>query len=378
LTGLVTDFAPFATELLPCALILAAGLIRTEHLARRPVLYLVAGLLCGVSIGAKYQAAPLALALLTVQLILAGNYRWRALLRDAVLWGVGVLLPFLVLGLAMIASPNVSTTAIQQNLNFLSQYGAGLTLSMRLTSWLDLVTRPHVVILLLVVCWLGLRSTARVGICRLILVGGGLVAVLAGGMGFGHYLFFVYTAIVLAIGLPLKPNARLVPYIRHQLVAAGIIVVILVPAWLLSFGTSTGTANLAGRHELSIALSKDSVLREAGMVQVCPVGAQVLVWGWASEMYVNYGWVNAIPFINVTQLTASPKNYSSGYELTRRAVEDPATTCVIDAVGPPFFHLGEDTSLTTVYPQMGELLDRKYRKAAGAAQCEICVVYVRR
>lgn len=378
LTGPIVDFAPLSTELLPCALILAAALVRTDYLVRGRLPYLASGLLCGLAIGSKYQAAPLALALLVVQLILAGNYRWRTLLRGAVLWGVGVLLPFVILGLIMVASSDVSTTAIRQNINFLGAYGSALTLADRLARWSTLVTPMHVVILVLVMCWLGSRSTGRVQICRLILVVGGLTAVFAGGMGFPHYLFFVYTAIALAIGLPLKPDAQLVPYVRNRLVAASTVGVILALAWFVTFGPSKGTANLTGRHDLSIALSTNSVVQGASLVQACPVGSHVLVWGWAGEMYINYGWTNAIPFMNIQQLTSTSKNSTSGYELVLRAVEDPATDCVIDAVGAPFWGVTGALSLATVYPQIRSLLDQEYRKAAGAVQCEVCTVYVRR
>jgi hypothetical protein len=380
LTGLLTNFAPLATELLPCALLLAAALPRTEALSRRPTLYLVTGLLCGLSIGSKYQAAPVAAALLVAQLILVGDFRRRVLLRNAALWAAGVVLPFVLVGLSMVLSPDLNTRAIRQNLNFLSGYSGGLTLEMRLSSWQTLVSPLHLVLLVLVVCWLGTRSRQRVQLCRLVLVGGGLVASFVGGMAFGHYLFFVYTGIVLAIGLPLKPKAQLVPYVpqRQRLVAAAVVGVVLLPAWLLAFGPSKGTFNLSSPHDLSIALSKDSAPRLASLVAACPAGSDVLVWGWAGEMYVNYGWRNAIPFFNVTQILWSPKNHTSGYEMARDAIADPATDCVLDAVGPPFFYLGQESSLTTVYPQLVGLLDEKYRKVPQALQCDICTVYVRR
>ncbi len=373
LTGLRADFATLSTELLPGALILGSALLRAETLARRPLLYLVPGLLAGLAVGAKYQVAPVALALLVVNLVIVGERRWRSWLRGALFWAAGAVAPFLALGLLMVLSRDVSVTAIRINLEFLGSYGAGLSLSDKLANWRGQVTHLHLVLLVLVQCWLGSRSTARVQLCRVILVVAGLAAVFAGGMGFGHYLFLLYTACALATGLPVRPETQLVPAVRRPLPAAAVVLVVAMVGWLVSFGPTVGSVSLAGRHKLHTALSAGSVHHDRQLAAQCPAGSQVLVWGWASELYVDNSWQNAIPFINVIQIIAAPKNYSAGYEMVRSAVADPSTRCVLDAGGIP-----ESASLTLQYPQLSSLLAEQYTPVFNVSDCGGCTVYARR
>jgi hypothetical protein len=63
--------------------------------------------------------------------------------------------------------------------------------------------------------------------------------------------------------------------------------------------------------------------------------------------------------------------------MVRTAIENPSTACVVDAVGPPFFGVGADGSLTAHYPALVQVLNRDYRRVYGALQCEDCSVYVR-
>jgi hypothetical protein len=378
LMGYLIDFAPLSTEYLPSALLLIAAVIPTETLTRRPWLYLAVGLLCGLAVGAKYQAAPLALAVLLVHLIMAGNNQWRVWLRALVWYTAGFLLPFTAVGLAMLLDPNVSVVIIKQSLNFLADYGNALSMTKRLSNSGDLVTQMPMVLLALAVYWLGARSAGRVQICRAIMVLAGLAAVFAGGMGFAHYLIFLYAAIAMAIGLPLKASAQLVPFTRRRIVATGAVAIVAMIGWLLSFGPFLGTVSRTHRHDLAIALSASSAPRDPRLAQACPAGSNVVVWGWAPELYVTYSWNNAIPLLNVTQLTWVPKNHSSGYEITRHAVEDKSTDCIVNAIGSPFVGGGGLDTLLTIYPGISSLLDKEYRRTGTVVDCDMCSVYVRR
>ena len=364
LMGSLIDFAPLSTEYLPSALLLIAAVIPTAALTRRPWLYLAVGLLCGLAVGAKYQAAPMALAVLLVHLIMAGNNQWRVWLRAFVFCGAGFLLPFTVVGLAVLLDPNVSFAVIQQSLNFLADYGNAQTMTNRLSNWRGLVTQMHMVLLVLAVYWLGARSTGRVQICRAITVLAGLAAVYAGGMGFAHYLIFLYTAIAMAIGLPLKASARLVPFTRRRLVAIGTVAIVAMIGWLVSFGPTLGSFSRLHRHDLATALSASSGPQDRQVAEACPAGSNVVVWGWAPELYVDYSWNNVIPFVNVSQLTGTPKNYSSGRELMSHAIEDSSTDCVVDAVGGTFFSKPDVLPLFKFYPGINSLLDDQYRPLA--------------
>jgi hypothetical protein len=262
-------------------------------------------------------------------------------------------------------------------LNFLAGYTDAPPFDQRVASWGDLTTNMHIVLLVLAVCWLGARSNARTQLARALLVIVGFVAVYLGGYAFPHYLYVLYAAIVMALGLPLKPGAQVVPRVARRELAAAVVAVAALMAWVASFGISPGSASRTGRHALHEALSADSLAPVATLRAVCPAGSSVLVWGWAPELYVNQSWTNAIPFVVSVHITWSPKNYQPGYQMVRAAIENPSTACVVDAVGRPFFGVGADGSLTARYPDLVQVLDRDYRRVDGALQCEACSVYVR-
>jgi len=78
--------------------------------------------------------------------------------------------------------------------------------------------------------------------------------------------------------------------------------------------------------------------------------------------------------------TMSPANKGSGHDMVRDAINDASTECVVDAVGPPFFYFGPESSLTTYYPtpDLKADLDDKYRPAGVVYDCQTCTIYVRR
>lgn len=376
--GGAVNFAALDTELLPAALVLAASLPRPEAIARRPAAYYaLTGLLTGLAFGSKYQVAPMILAVFAVHVVRVGEYSRRTLVRSAGYWLGGLFTPLLLVGLAMLVSSDVSTAAIRIDLNFLSSYSGGLTLTSKLSNWRTLVVTLHVVLLVGALCWLGVRSSRTIQWCRAALVSSGLIAVYIGGMGFPHYAICVYTMIAVAIGLPMRPDAVLVPKVRSPLAATAVVALVALIGWVASFGPHHGYLKRTKRYELSYSLSASSVKRAPKLAADCPSGSNVVVWGWAPELYLNYSWHNAIPFLNVTQITASAKNYAPGDKLLGEAISDKGTACVVDAVGDPFFGIAARGKLTTQYPDLTALLNQDYRTAKDL-NCKSCTVYVRR
>jgi hypothetical protein len=309
----------------------------------------------------------------------AGDYTRRALVRAAGYWLAGLLTPLLLVGLAMLLSGDVSTAAIRIDLNFLANYSGGQTLTSKLSHWRTLVVTLHLVLLVGAVCWLGVRSSRLIQWCRTALVASGLVAVYIGGMGFPHYAICVYVMIAAAIGLPMRPDAVLVPRVRNPVAATAVIALVALVGWVASFGPHHGYLKRTKRYELSYSLSAASPNRARApkLAADCPSGSNVVVWGWAPELYLNYAWHNAIPFLNVTQITASAKNHAPGDTLLADAISDKATACVVDAVGAPFFGIPTSGKLTDEYPDLTALLNQDYRTAKDL-NCASCTVYVRR
>ncbi|GIH09383.1 hypothetical protein Rhe02_74500 [Rhizocola hellebori] len=378
LTGDPVNLAALSTELLPSALILGAALVRPESLAKRPWLFAVTGLLSGLAVGAKYQVAPLAVAVLAMQLAFLPQFQWRQAWRNLGWWAVGGFAPALILGVAMLISPDVSMVAIQQNLTFVSEYSTRVGLNGRISNWRVLVTSMHQVLMLLLVCWFGSRSVPRVQLWRAIVAGAGLVAVYLGGLGFGHYLIFMYPAFAIALALPLKPGAQLVPLANRPILRPALVIFVALVAWVASFGAPTQLPETASGDQLANVFRPDShPPQDPKLVSACPKGSEVLVWGWAPELYIIYSWSNAVPYMNLTLLTDAPANQPSGHEVIREAIERKSTACVVDAVGNPFFHVKPEHSITKVYPDLTAVLTTQYRSVGAIHACEKCTVYVR-
>src|SRR6516165_12091940 len=92
LVGTPGDFGELSTEYLPTLLIVASALVPREHLAARPWLFSVVGLLAGIAVAAKYQVVPLVVAVVAAQLIVLGKSVKRTLV-SLLWWLAGAVLP---------------------------------------------------------------------------------------------------------------------------------------------------------------------------------------------------------------------------------------------------------------------------------------------
>lgn len=367
------DFGALSTELLPSVLILGAALIPVRLLDEKPWLFLVSGLLCGLAVGAKYQALPVAGALLVVHLIVLAPSLGR-LVRSVLLFAAGAVFPFALVGLSMVLSPAFSWILVEQNLNFLAAYAGNLDLPTRVSRSLFLIgSQPYALISLVVLFVLSWYSTPRVIVSRAILAASGVIAVLAGGMGFPHYLILAITGVVLAAALPISSSPVVAERRQRVFIAAFVAAMLAFVAM-----SGIGRVNFAGPRSVAASLSADSVQRTAELSAACPPGSQVLVWGWAPELYVNYSWANAIPIMNVLQLTSAESNRESGETLVLDAISDPATDCVVDAVGQPFFGFDAEYSLLRHYPNTVSALEDTYLVVPNLVNCDDCTVFVRR
>ena len=373
--GTRTDFGALNTELLPTVLVLAAATISVPALERRPALFAIVGLFGGLAVGAKYQALPIILALLLVQLLQLRSGRSGWITRIS-WWLGGAALPFALVGLAMAMSPEVSWALVEQNLNFLGVYAAEVSLGDRLVrTTLLLVTRPHVIAIAAVFAVLTVLSHRRIAGMRLLLLLAGLVAVYGGGMAFPHYLVLLYAAVVLGIALPLGERAAV--YVERSRVRASVLSAAAVFAvGLLVIGLVWGKVRFSTAEAVGASLDADSVIRSSALERACPPGSEVLVWGFAADLYVNYSWRNGVAFLNATQLVRVPKNHDSGEAMLAAALADPSMDCVVDAVGATFYWPAEQ-ALLEIYPSLRTPLQEEYRAVPGLIDCDGCTVYVR-
>lgn len=372
--GGVGDFGALSTEYFPTLLILGAALFSTRVLSAHPWLFAVAGLLSGIAVGSKYQVLPLALAVVAVQLLLLHQPLRRSILL-AVVWCAGAAVPFVALVVALLVSPTTDWVLPEQSIGFLGAYSGQVTFPGRIVSTASLVfTQVCLFAGALVLVWLGLGSTRRVLLARTILLASGLAAIFAGGMGFGHYLIILYVALALAVALPLRPDAVLVPPMTSRVTVA---LAVFTAVAFAAFTIGPAVPHLRPTTPAMIAdsLSPQSVQRDPVLEAACPAGSKVLIWGWASEYYSNYSWQNTVPYMNSLPVTSTPRNIENGIPMIERAVE--ASDCVIDAVGQPFFYFGAGSAIDVVYPEVaGELRD-EFHVAPGLIDCAECRVFVR-
>jgi hypothetical protein len=371
--GGTTDFGALSTELLPTVLVLGAALVPSSRIVAHPWVFGVSGLLSGLAVGSKYQVVPLAIGLACVQVIMLG-IPLRECRKACLWWVVGAASPFVLLALAIALSPDVSMDLLKQNLGFLGSYAGGVDLHARIVNSLRLLgTQKYLIGGVLILGRLAFLSSRRVLVSRLILVAAGLAAVVAGGMGFGHYLILLFGALALATALPMVEGAQLLPWPRTRRIVLPLIGALTLAVMVV--GAILGRLALASPRDVAAALSEDSVPRDAALAAVCPEGSDVLVWGWAAEFYVNYSWDNTVPFMNTLGLTSSPENREAGREIVLKGIA--SADCVIDAVGPPFFGVDAGSSIALVYPETAAVLRRDFREVDGLLECDACTVYVR-
>lgn len=374
--GAQTNFGALSTELLPCVLVLMAGLFGSESLASRPWLFAVAGLVSGLAVGAKYQVLPLVAALAIAQVI-AAHAAWRRTLAAAAWWVGGAAAPYVILAIALVVSPSVSTDLMRQNLTFLTAYAGNVDAAARWANLLSLFSRQvYVVVILVLLLRLIALSSRRVALIRIGLALGGLAAVAVGGMAFPHYLWFLCISLALAAAQPTRQGTSLIPSMSNPRTRVLVTIVAAVGvATVATLGVASDRLVLSSPATARDGVRSDSVVQDSVVAAACPAGSDVLVWGWAAELYVYYTWDNAVPFMNTLGLRSTPENLAAARPLVAAGIDD--ADCVVDASGAPFFASDPAASLDLVYPEFVETLDRDFSRQPGVLDCDLCTLYVR-
>jgi len=371
--GLRSNFGALSTELLPSVLVLAAALPRPQRLAARPVLYVIPGLLSGLAVGSKYQVLPLVLALLWVQVREARAPRAGAA-KALAWWVAAAAAPFVVLAIALVVSPSVSMHLASQNVSFLGSYADKVSIADRLVNSLTVFShQAYLIIVVVFLIRLVQLSSRRVAVSRAILVASGLAAIVAGGMGYGHYLWLVYTACALAASLPVEGNRELIPWPTVRKAALAAMAAAIVAE--LALGVASGGLRLTSPSSFADALRRDSVPRNAAVAALCPAGSEAMVWGWAAELYVYYSWENTVPFMNTLGLRSTPQSLEAARPIVSQGIAN--ADCIVDASGSPFYAAAPSARLELVYPEFAAVLREHFTAQRGFLNCPSCTLYVR-
>ncbi len=417
LVGFPGDFSELSTEYLPTLLVVASAVVPREQLAARPWLFAILGVLAGFAVGAKYQVAPLAVAFAAAQLIVLRPSARRTLV-SVLWWLAGAMLPLAAIVLVMVASPTTNWTLVEQNLRFLASYvnhrsetqEGSLTGGRVESTFASLIgprnwpgyfgSRYYLIVLLAGLIWLSSHSERRSNVARVVLIAGGLTAMLAGGMGAYHYLILLFAAAGLAATMPVNPGARLFAWRLWPTVLAGALAMAVAVVLAFMSGpvfdrvrlevnsavTPHGAA--AAFHAAAAAFSPDSVNRDPALARACPPGSPAMVWGYAAEIYIAQDWQPTLPYLAMgTLVRGGPANKESGEPLVRAGID--RADCIVDATLMKRPECPEKRSellsycnsaklsLPRFYPQLVPLIGRQFRIVPVTGGCDGCTLYVR-
>jgi hypothetical protein len=367
------DMAALSTELLPAALVVGVALIRPEWVARRPGLMWFVGVLLGLAVLAKYQVVPIAVVVGLIYAVNAGSTtrdRWLLMARGA----GGAIVVVVAIAVGILVNPQSNLDLIRQNIAFLTGYGASDWVDKWVTSSGLFLGSAITVVAMVIAFGVALGSPFRWAWQTAGLAAAGVLTVVAPGNGFGHYLWFAWLGAWLAVTVPggERTSPLHVGAKRHPLLALGATVTLML---VLLTPVAQGAVNRPLSDGLGVGV--DGPPPDASLASVCPPGSDVLVWGWAAELYVAYNWFSAMPYTNSAQIREHGPNLRAGQDMALAAVKDPDTVCVLDVSAPEYFDGPNFLDLDEYSPEAGEVLQRDFAQR-GLLGCEECVVWVRR
>jgi hypothetical protein len=386
--GVPEAYNSLSTEYLPVLLVVASALVPREQLAARPWLFAVLGVLAGLAVGAKFQVAPLAVAFAAAQVIVL-RPSMRRIVVSVLWWLAGALLPVAAIVLVIVASPATNWVLVEQTFSFLGSYAAGPSQVQRFALTFGLLNSAggYILVALAVLIWLGRHSDKWSNVARVVLITGGLTAMLIGGMGFPPYLILLFGAGALAATMPVKPDASLLPQRLSSRVLAGALA--MVAALVLATGYLTNSWRPTSPRMALAAFSPDSVHRNPTMARACPPGSRAMVWGWAAELYIEQDWQMTSPYTNLYGFAINPALKETAEPVVRAGID--RASCVVDTTdvkrikcpgerieAPVAECLPERLTLSRFYPELFALIGRQFHSVPiTVLGCEGCILYVR-
>ncbi len=386
--GVPEAYNSLSTEYLPVLLVVASALVPREQLAARPWLFAVLGLLAGLAFGAKYQIAPLAGAFAVAQVIVLRSSA-RRIVVSVLWWLAGALLPVASIVLVTVVSPSTNWVLVEQNFSFLGTYAAGPSPLQRFAVTLGSLNPAggYIVVALAGLIWLGRHSDKWSNVARVVLITGGLTAMLIGGMGFPPYLILLFGAGALAATMPVKPDASLLPQRLSPRMLAGALA--MVAALVLATGYLANCWRPTSPRMALAAFSSESVHRNPTMAGACPPGSRAMVWGWAAELYIEQDWQATMPYTNLYGFAVSPALKDTAEPLVRAGIE--RAKCIVDSTNvkrikcpgeridaPVASCLPERLVLSRFYPELFAVIGRQFHAVPITVPgCEGCTLYVR-
>jgi hypothetical protein len=366
------DFNALTTNLLPCLILfLIVNLDSMTKAGNRAPVALGLGVLAGMAFLSKYQVGPIVVAVVASLIISKWSIGSRRI-KESILASVGFFLPTMAIAAVSLLSGLVNFSALRVTFDFFLAYGDSLTNEERVANFLAVIMpNPWVVFWILLSLFSASLGSYKSWLARVIVLVSGLFSVYMGGMGFGHYLLFIYSASFISLFI-IRDNLieNWLVKGRQTLVFSLVSIIVVTLWWVPKVADHLSSGAFREPLSLSHVDVSTSISRE------CPPGSRVLVWGWASEFYVNYEWRPAMPHLVAAQIIFTPANIQSAEALVQSAIS--SADCVFDATGEPFFSMTSEQSLLKIYPWAESALRSGFENVETGVACETCTLWVRR
>ena len=368
-----TDLLSLSSEITPLLLLSISLLILIKSDFSVTLLVFLSGMIAGIAFFTKYQIAFL-LFIFPILIISNGfdslEHTYKSVLKCLSTWAFGWIVSLVTLISIIIYSGN--RDAFIYSLSIVLNYGSGNISSFsqssileRLSQYIEIALNSPLLALSIVVLFLLIgmslqvvrkrNSLPLVVVAALIL--GYLSSALAGN-NFGHYIQLLLWSVALSTALIFR-NVQLSNALSVH--AKPYLLLLSLPLVALSISASSsnwiqGTIKDSGPNQLT---------NESQLIDACPSGAQVVVWGWAAELYANNNWTPAPFFVNNAVLLIDKEDLenSFNYRVTEEAFRNPRTKCIVEAIGPEFFGSidPEIGKIENVSEDWGEILGEEYR-----------------
>lgn len=419
------DFLSLSPELLPIALLTTAALILfpTSRNVTSTGLA-IASIISGASILANFQVIPIAIAFVVSGVIVRrlerrihndsltnGPHRRAPLKQDALIAMIGFLLPT-VLSLTIIASTGELRAFVDDSVPFLfgnvggvasvspSTFGAeaqsvgGFILSFPFASiwalggllgwgWTRTSKYDEQTLLELVAWVLPIASAVTA-----LFVIGTLASHDANILYVGSMISGVIGCRISRIRGVARDGAR------HGTIVFRAMVALASALVLFDVSNTSWSGVVFARGYVATIITKGTVppvnyyyFGVDRMSNLCPANSEVLVWGWAPELFIYYGWEPASRYVT-TRLQIYDYRYTQYYRTILLAgLKEHPPMCIVEAVGPS---LGNNIpgrlTLPDVVPKseafLGECYVERYARvgsiAGGPEFFQRLTVYVKR
>jgi hypothetical protein len=388
-----TEFAFLSTELLPLALLTFAVIVILRM--NYQIYPVVAGVLFTTALLSKYQS-------LLMFVILLGFIFLRSI-REGVIDRKHLFSAVAKLVLSIVSSLCVFTIILVQSNSFQKffgesfllsakystggEYGGGANILSKIVVGSNLLLEQPIIMcvpfLILIIAinsnFLDQRLASLNGKLSYdkivffifsVFISVGFLTVFIPGNKFPHYLlFFVWTLVMYLLAFAevsriFSASHRSANDFQSALKKSHFVISVAI---ILAINSSSSLAGpIKDLMDSPMTISKDdsrhSALESSEVLQYCPKGSQVLVWGWSAELFAHYDWLPAPDVVNdVARMKIGILSENTKIRITK-AISSQETKCIFEAIGSQYFG-GFDLSqgVVSLFPNALEGVLQTYR-----------------